>query len=140
MTTETIQIPLADFINDNRISSISEYTDSNPSMPNSNDMDHWRVKLINHSRRTRMTLTFSKGLGHYGKPPETKEVLDCLAMDASGIENAPDFEDWCGEYGYDTDSRTAERTYNATVKQTAKLRNFLGDDAFETLLWNTERD
>lgn len=43
-----------------------------------------------------------------------------------------DFESWCLDYGYNTDSRKAEQAYNVCRKLTAKLRRFLGDafDAF----------
>jgi hypothetical protein len=88
----------------------------------------------------RMTLTFSKGIGHHGAEPTVTEVLGCLASDASGVENAGgDFEEWCSEYGYDTDSRTAERIFKACQHQANRLKSFLGDEAFEQLLWHTER-
>ena len=71
--------------------------------------------------------------------PELEDLLDCLASDASGIENSPDFEDWCGEYGYDTDSRKAEKIFKTVEHQARRLKQFLGDDLYEALLWNTER-
>jgi hypothetical protein len=67
-------------------------------------------------------------------------VLDSLASDAAGYENSPDFGDWCGEYGYDEDSRKAERIFKDVERQSAKLKKFLGDDLYETLLWDTERE
>jgi hypothetical protein len=60
-------------------------------------------------------------------------------MDASGAENARNFEDWASEYGYDTDSRAAERTYNVVVKQAAELREFLGAADYKFLLNEVER-
>lgn len=72
-------------------------------------------------------------------PPEAADVLDSMAMDASTCVNARDFADWCSEYGYDTDSRKAERIYNVIAEDTRRLRRFLPADAFERLLWNTER-
>lgn len=65
------------------------------------------------------------------------EVLN--ASDAAGVENATSFEDWCEEYGYDTDSRCAERTFKACKHATERLKNFLGNDLYETLLWKIER-
>jgi hypothetical protein len=149
MATDTVTI--AQFIESNRISLTAEkYTDHNPLMEGEGiRMDHWKVTLERGSRSVvrsvdditprRMTLTFSKGLGHHGAEPTAEEVLDCLASDASGIENARDFEDFCSEYGYDTDSRKAEKIYKDTKHQTERLRKFLGDEAFDTLVWNTER-
>lgn len=132
------QKPLADFIKEQKITLRFDYADSNPNMPDSQNMDHYRVTLRNADRK-RMTLVYSKGYGHNNKPPEVDEVLDCVASDAAGFENSNGFEDWCSEYGYDTDSRSAERTYKAIEKQAAKLQAFLGTEAFNELLWNVER-
>ena len=99
--------------------------DHNPNMDDSS-MDHWRCRLRNDGKS--MTVYFSKGSGHNGAAPTLDEVLETLASDSAGVDNARDFEDWCSEYGYDTDSRKAERTYKAIEKQAIALRNLLGDD------------
>lgn len=113
-------------------------TDHNSHMDDTSQrMDHWRCTI--RAGRSRMSLVFSMGSGHHGKEPELAEVLGCLAGEASGVENARDFADWCSEYGYGEDSRKAERTYRACYKQAARLRSVLGDSAFETLLWGTEQ-
>ena len=85
-----------------------------------------------------LTVYFSQGSAHK-KPPTLAEVLDCLASDASGIENARSFEEWASEYGYETDSRKAERTYRTCEQQAMELERLLGRDAYQQLLWNTER-
>lgn len=59
-------------------------------------------------------------------PPELADVLNSLRLDAEGIENARNFEEWAGEYGYDTDSRKAEETYRDCQKMAGKLARFLG--------------
>ena len=85
-----------------------------------------------------LTVYFSQGSAHK-KPPTLAEVLDCLASDASGVDNAQSFEDWASEYGYDTDSRKAEATYRICEKQAQELKALLGRDAYTQLLYNTER-
>lgn len=72
-------------------------------------------------------------------PPETASVLDCLASDAASYDNARDFEDWCADFGMDTDSRKAARTYRVCGEQAKALRHFLGNLAYQELLFNTER-
>lgn len=125
------------FVATNHITMTSEYADSNPNMDNPNwQANHYRVTL-RYGRR-RFSLYFSQGIGISGEP-KTASVLDCLASDASGVENARDFEDWCGEYGYDTDSRRAERTYRTCRRQAARLKRLLGDDLYDQLLRHTER-
>jgi len=54
-------------------------------------------------------------------------------------EHSTDFADFCGEFGYDTDSRKAEGIYRACGRQAANLKRMLGEDAYNLLLWETER-
>ena len=120
----------------------AEQVDTNPNMIDGGDrMDHWRCKMRHGSGDQRRTLTvyFSMGMGHNGKAPDVASVLDCLASDSAGVENARYFEEWAGEYGYSTDSRKAEKTYNQCRSQAAKLRRFLGEDMYQTILWKCER-
>jgi len=114
-----------------------ERADRNPNMADSDNMDHWKCRFRTSDGR-RMTVTFSMGSGHNGKRPTAVEVLDCLASDAAGIENTGDFDDWCADYGYDTDSRKAERIYRACQREAGKLRQFLGH-LYQPALFETER-
>jgi hypothetical protein len=119
----------------------TERADSNPNMDDT-DMDHWRCKLRRAGPPSaRMTIYFSMGFGLKGAEPTLAEVLDCLASDAAGVENAQGFEDWAGEYGYDSDSRKAERTFRVCEKQAERLKQFIGDDAtYQALLFDCERE
>jgi hypothetical protein len=100
-------------------------------------MDHWKCRF--RCQKRSMTVIFSKGVGHNGAPPTADEVLDCLASDAASVDNASSFEDWASDFGYDTDSRKALRTYKTCERQAAKLKALLGDEAYEQLLFHTER-
>lgn len=134
----TDMMTVAEFAAKNGIRFSHEYAANNPNMdPDGSRMDNYKCRL--RCKGKAMTVYFSKGLGLGGKPPEVDEVLDCLASDASGAENAGSFEEWCSEYGYDTDSRKAERTYRTIEKQAAKLKALLGDAAYEQLLYHCER-
>ena len=77
---------------------------------------------------------------NYGKHyrPELADVLDCLASDASGVEGQR-FEDWAADYGYNTDSRKAERIFHACRNTYHDLQYLLGNDALQELLYETER-
>lgn len=72
-------------------------------------------------------------------PPTLADVLDCLALDAAGFDDARDFEDWAAEFGYDTDSRKAEAVYRLCGEQAKELRHVLGATAYSELLYDTER-
>jgi hypothetical protein len=74
--------------------------------------------------------------------PKVEEVLDILASDACGYDNSRSFEEWCGDYGYDTDSRRAEKIYNLNAESAKQLRQWmscLGPEAYTTLLFDIER-
>lgn len=99
----------------------------------------WSVTLM-YQKRSYKT-TFRCGVGHvepndYGrrrvlggtpKPPTAADVLSSLCSDARSADRVT-FEDWCSEFGYDTDSRRAEKTYLACVEINAKLHALLGED------------
>lgn len=66
--------------------------------------------------------------------PEIKtedELLNafyCFVSDAvSGISS---FENFCGEFGYDEDSRTAEKTWKACKKSLEKLNKIYNGDIY----------
>lgn len=58
-------------------------------------------------------------------PPSFWEVLHCLIMDISNIEDHT-FESWCADYGFDSDSRSAEKTFNACRDTLPLVRRLLG--------------
>jgi hypothetical protein len=110
----------------------AESTMTDPPSEDSFDADWYRVTL----KRGRRQLTTPFGMGRaLCREPTAEDVLQSLLSDASSADES--FEDWCGEYGYDTDSRKAERTYQQVQTQTAKLRAFLGDD-FEAYMYETD--
>lgn len=126
------------FIGKNGIKMTAEWADTNPNM---SDMpagsSHWKCTFSHNGRK--MTIYFSMGPAH-SREPEAHDVLDCLASDAATVENARSFEDFASELGYDPDSRKAEKIYAACVKQSEKLKKFLGsDELYQSLLFDTER-
>lgn len=64
--------------------------------------------------------------------PGAVNVLACLAMD-SHVLDAGGFESWASDYGYDTDSRAAEKIYRECLEQALKFRAGLGDSALDEL-------
>ena len=58
-------------------------------------------------------------------PPDLKGLLHSILMESSA--NDMSFDDWCGEFDYDTDSIKAQRTYFDCQENSSKLRK-LGFD------------
>lgn len=63
-----------------------------------------------------------------GKPlmPESADVIASLVLDSDALDCAA-FEEWAGNLGYDTDSRSAEKTYRACLEIALALRNGIGE-------------
>jgi hypothetical protein len=78
-----------------------------------------------------MRVPWRQGLG-LTDPPTAADVLESLLSDAAGAGG--DFDDWCADYGYDTDSRKAYATWEAVKAHTAELADLLGED-FETAVY-----
>lgn len=73
-------------------------------------------------------------LAVYVKTPSAGDVLSSLADECMSVTNALSYEEWCGDFGYDEDSRKGERIYRACQAQAAKLRAFLGHAAYADLI------
>jgi hypothetical protein len=123
-----------EFVTENRIRISSEWTDSNPNMIDSRNMNHYKVTL--RRGRKQMSLYFSMGYGLRGEP-DAASVIDCLVSDSYAAD--VDFEDWCSEFGYDVDSRKAEYTYKICVRQGIKLKRFLGSELYDEVMNEVER-
>lgn len=72
--------------------------------------------------------------------PDLSSVLDCLVCDSACVENAPTFEDFAADLGYDPDSRKAERIFHTCCLQSRALRALLGPAEYNTLIFETERE
>lgn len=101
--------------------------DHNPNMEEAHSSQHhWRCTLRYQGRRMVVVFTMGAALTH---EPTVREVMNCLFLDSMGYDsNAGRFEDWCSDYGYDTDSRKAERTFRAIERQSKALRRMCGED------------
>ena len=122
----------AEFIKATDSTITSEYVPGNSCRPDETDEKHilrprrYGLKFSVTIKRGTRTYTFD----YWRKPtaPDAYSVLACL--ETSGADT---FEDFCAEYGYDTDSRSAERTYRAVRDQVKELRQLYTDDEMEAL-------
>lgn len=135
MTTQTIS--LDQFITEQQLEMTVQSASFNPNMAEPMPRN-FKCVLSKAHQAQQMSIYFSQGAAHT-QPPTLHEVLDCLASDAIGVEQVSTFEEWAREYGYNTDSRKAERTWSVCLRQAQELRVLLGQIAFEQLLYNTER-
>lgn len=86
----------------------------------------WKVTL--RYERRRLTVPFFQGMGH-SKEPSAADVISCLCSDARAGEEP--FEEFCSNFGYDSDSRKAWDTWKACERMGTGVRRLLGD-SFDT--------
>ena len=69
-----------------------------------------------------MKIQFANSINAGGKAPTEYDVLTCITKSDPGS-----FEDFCGEFGYDTDSRKAEKTYKAVKSEWEAVKRVFGE-------------
>ena len=88
----------------------------------------WTVTLTHKGLKGSEPMTVPFYTGRAVTNPTVADVLSNLLTDASGYESARNFEEWCSQYGYDSDSRKALATYEAIGHNTAAIHKLLGKD------------
>lgn len=66
------------------------------------------------------------------RPPTLLDVLGSLRSDCTLGDQL--FEDFCGDLGYDTDSRKAHASWEACQRMHYELRNLFGYGAYQTFI------
>jgi hypothetical protein len=65
--------------------------------------------------------------------PDPTDVIWSLVQDAD-VLNYSSFEQWAQEFGYDPDSRSAEKIYRLCLEHALALRNAVGEDGLAALI------
>jgi hypothetical protein len=84
-------------------------------------------------KRVPRSIAYAAWVKEYVKPvaPFAADVLFCLLLDAQGAEQ--NFNDWCGDFGYDADSIKAFKTYQACSDTLTRVRAFLSHEERQKL-------
>lgn len=80
----------------------------------------FKLRLTRNKKQ--YTFTFGQSISEGSKEPNLYDVLACLTK-----YDPYSFEDFCSEYGYDSDSRKAEKVYNAVCKEWVAVERLFGD-------------
>ena len=84
------------------------------------ERDIWRLSIKRGARG--FSVRFGNSLkesDHGNTPPTAYDLLTCLTKYDPGT-----FEDFCADFGYNEDSRRAEKTYKAVKREWAKVSRF----------------
>lgn len=87
-----------------------------------------RYKVGFSRGRNRFSLMFGQSIANAGKAPSAYDVLACVQKyDVGSLEN------FCSEFGYDSDSRKAEKIYKDVCQEYAKVSAFFSAEELEQL-------
>ena len=89
------------------------------------------ITVTNTDNKQRCTFEFWASISN----PELNTEYDILnafyCFVTDGISGKLDFEDFCREFGYDTNSRTAKKTWKACGRAAAKLERIYSGDIYD---------
>lgn len=96
---------------------------------------HWNAtdkpaKVVPSPRRLTFDFWGSIADAESGKAPTPYDIIACISSDAYTPET---FEDWCSEYGYDSDSLNALQTFRRCNAFAKRLRAFFTPAELEQL-------
>ena len=78
--------------------------------------------------RKSYTFNFGQSIAEGSNKPSLYDVLSCLQKYDVGS-----FEDFCSEFGYDEDSKSAEKIYKAVVKEYEAMSRLFTNEEIEVL-------
>jgi len=83
----------------------------------------YRIRITRKQTRRSLTFNFWDSIAHdhEGKRPTAYDVLACLSSDQYCPDN---FEEFCGEYGYDTDSIKASKLFKVCSRFAKRIKAF----------------
>ena len=89
------------------------------------------IKTNDNNERNRLKQKYSLGEGKINEEqeePSPYDVLCCLTKYEPGT-----FENFCSDFGYDTDSRKAEKIYKSVVEEYNNLKVLYSDKELEEM-------
>lgn len=93
------------------------------------ERDIWRITLLQRTYPIKKySFRFGQSIANKGKKPTEYDVLACLTK-----YDPETFENFCSNYGYDMDSRKAEKTYMAVQEEWTNLCRLFTHEQFEQL-------
>ena len=85
--------------------------------------DHYTFPVTLRKDGKSMRTEFTQSRVRGSNPPTEYDIVSCLTKSDPGT-----FEDFCSEFGYDTDSRQAEKTYKAVKREWEKVARVFGSE------------
>ena len=94
--------------------------------------DEYQITISRKGVSGRLSFRFWNSLNDVqnGNEPNAYDVLSCVSSEAYTPET---FRDFCAEYGYDEDSRKAEKTFKRADRFAHRIRAFFSEKELEAV-------
>ena len=86
----------------------------------------FKIKLTKNGKS--FSFNFGQSIKEGDNKPTFYDILTCLQKYKVGT-----FENFCGDFGYDEDSRKAEKIYKAVSKEFANMQKLFSNEELEIL-------
>lgn len=86
----------------------------------------YKIKIVKNGKS--FSFNFGQSIKEATSKPTSYDVLACLQKHKVGT-----FENFCGNFGYDEDSRKAEKIHKAVSKQFANMQKLFSGEELEIL-------
>ena len=86
----------------------------------------FKIRLIKGGKQ--YTFEFGQSIAEGNSEPTLYDVLTCLTK-----YDPETFEDFCANYGYDNDSRKAEKTYKAVLREFNNMQRLFSVEELDLL-------
>lgn len=116
-----------DFLNATSTSIISKWKEYSQHFADDKVNRHiFRVTIKN--KLGSYTFSFGQSIAQDATPPTAYDILTCLQKSDVGS-----FDDFCSEFGYDTDSKKAEKIYKAVCEEYTNLCRLFSHEQLENM-------
>ena len=92
----------------------------------------YKVTVSYNGKKTSFKFYDSAHNTDMGIEPSKESLLETIVSDYNYTDYTT-FEEFCGEFGYDKDSRKAEKIFKACLKQAEKIQKVIPFDVWQKL-------
>jgi len=119
-----------DFLKKHNLKFRATYREFGPYFPDDKESRSIYLLTVSGNGRGRYSTKFGASINmtNEGTEPTAYDLFAGLTKSDPGT-----FEDFCSEFGYDEDSRSAEKTYKAVVRDWKKVQKFFTAEEIEEL-------
>jgi len=107
-----------------------------PIFGNRDTRNHNKYRVYIENPKGRISFLFWDSIANTeaDKPMDKKDALACFGMDVSSFENAPSYEEFKAEFGYDeANDSLAQKAFNGCRKQMEKAKKIFTDEELSEL-------